>query len=87
MSALMMGESTFGIRLDARMDADLRLCRIILETDGTAIASRVSRPKADASDIVINEQTIMNACKYLVRLLTVSFLIIPHRLVAQGANG
>ena len=38
--------------------------RIILETDGTAIASRVSRPKADASDIVINEQTIMNACKY-----------------------
>ncbi|GHJ86941.1 hypothetical protein NliqN6_3343 [Naganishia liquefaciens] len=34
---------------------------IILETDGTAIASRVSRPKADASDIVINEQTIMNA--------------------------
>ncbi|KAJ9117359.1 hypothetical protein QFC24_006453 [Naganishia onofrii] len=34
---------------------------IILETDGTAIASRVSRPKADTSDIVINEQTIMNA--------------------------
>lgn len=38
--------------------------RIILETDGTAIASRVSRPKADASDIVISEQTIMNACKF-----------------------
>lgn len=37
--------------------------RIILETDPTAIASRVSRPKADAgvnlSEITINEQTIM----------------------------
>lgn len=36
---------------------------IILETDPTAIASRVSRPKADAgvnlSEITINEQTIM----------------------------
>ncbi|KAK8869503.1 hypothetical protein IAR55_000068 [Kwoniella newhampshirensis] len=34
---------------------------IILETDAAAIASRVSRPKADTTDIVINEQTIMNA--------------------------
>ncbi|POW09716.1 hypothetical protein PSHT_09003 [Puccinia striiformis] len=40
---------------------------IILETDSVAIASRVSRPKADAgvgvnlSDITINEQTIMQA--------------------------
>lgn len=33
---------------------------IILETDSTAIASRVSRPKADSSDIVINEQTIVS---------------------------
>lgn len=35
--------------------------RIIVETDSAAIASRVSRPKADATEIVINEQTIMNA--------------------------
>ncbi|KAI0061921.1 coatomer protein [Artomyces pyxidatus] len=34
---------------------------IIVETDSQTIASRVSRPKADASEIVINEQTIMNA--------------------------
>lgn len=35
--------------------------RIIVETDSTTIASRVSRPKADTTEIVINEQTIMNA--------------------------
>ncbi|KAH9817186.1 Longin-like domain-containing protein [Melampsora americana] len=39
---------------------------IILETDSAAIASRVSRPKADVggvnlADITINEQTIMQA--------------------------
>ncbi|KAF8309077.1 coatomer protein [Clavulina sp. PMI_390] len=36
---------------------------IIIETDSTAIASRVSRPRADTTDIVINEQvqTIMSA--------------------------
>ncbi|EGF98397.1 uncharacterized protein MELLADRAFT_73607 [Melampsora larici-populina 98AG31] len=39
---------------------------IILETDAVAIASRVSRPKADVggvnlADITINEQTIMQA--------------------------
>ncbi|KAI0731542.1 coatomer protein [Fomitopsis betulina] len=34
---------------------------IIVETDSAAIASRVSRPKADTTEIVINEQTIMNA--------------------------
>jgi len=34
---------------------------IIVETDSTTIASRVSRPKADTNEIVINEQTIMNA--------------------------
>ena len=38
------------------------LSRIILETDAAAIAARVSRPKADTTDIVINEQTLMNAC-------------------------
>jgi hypothetical protein len=38
---------------------------IILETDGAAIASRVSRPRTDTTDIIINEQTIMNACKSL----------------------
>jgi len=32
-----------------------------METDATAIASRVSRPKADTTEIVINEQTIMSA--------------------------
>lgn len=35
--------------------------RIIVETDSTTIASRVSRPKADTTEIVINEQTLMNA--------------------------
>ncbi|TFK66048.1 coatomer protein [Pluteus cervinus] len=34
---------------------------IIVDTDATAIASRVSRPKADTTEIVINEQTIMSA--------------------------
>jgi len=34
---------------------------IIVETDATAIASRVSRPRPDTTEIVINEQTIMNA--------------------------
>ena len=35
--------------------------RIIIETDATTIASRVSRPKADTTEIVINEQTLMSA--------------------------
>lgn len=34
---------------------------IVVETDPTTIASRVSRPKADTSEIVINEQTLMSA--------------------------
>jgi hypothetical protein len=34
---------------------------IIIETDSTAIAARVSRPKADTSDIVINEETLLSA--------------------------
>jgi len=34
---------------------------IIVDTDATAIASRVSRPKADTTEIVLNEQTLMNA--------------------------
>ncbi|KAK0458967.1 coatomer protein [Desarmillaria tabescens] len=34
---------------------------IIMDTDAAAIASRVSRPRPDTTDIVINEQTIMNA--------------------------
>ncbi|KDN53155.1 putative RET3-coatomer complex zeta chain [Tilletiaria anomala UBC 951] len=34
---------------------------IILETDSTAIASRVSRPRPDVTELQINEQTIMNA--------------------------
>jgi coatomer subunit zeta len=32
-----------------------------MDTDATAIASRVSRPRPDTTEIVINEQTIMNA--------------------------
>ncbi len=39
----------------------MRAFRIIVETDSTTIASRVSRPRADTTDIVINEQTILNA--------------------------
>ncbi|PWN53686.1 snare-like protein [Violaceomyces palustris] len=34
---------------------------IILETDSTTIASRVSRPRPDVTEIQINEQTIMSA--------------------------
>ncbi|TFL02812.1 coatomer protein [Pterulicium gracile] len=34
---------------------------IIVDTDSSAIASRVSRPRPDTTEIVINEQTIMNA--------------------------
>ncbi|KAI0090832.1 coatomer protein [Irpex rosettiformis] len=34
---------------------------VIVETDSAAIASRVSRPKADTTEIVINEQTLMSA--------------------------
>jgi len=34
---------------------------VVVETDAGAIASRVSRPRADTTEIVINEQTIMNA--------------------------
>jgi hypothetical protein len=35
--------------------------RIVVDTDAAAIASRVSRPRPDTTEIVINEQTIMNA--------------------------
>jgi hypothetical protein len=35
--------------------------RIIVDTDAAAIASRVSRTRPDTTEIVINEQTIMNA--------------------------
>ncbi|KZT58819.1 putative RET3-coatomer complex zeta chain [Calocera cornea HHB12733] len=34
---------------------------IILETDPATIAGRVSRPKADTTDIVLNEQTLLYA--------------------------
>ena len=50
----------------APIDKELaNVLRIILETDAAAIAARVSRPKADTTEIVINEQTIMSACTYL----------------------
>lgn len=42
-------------------DKNIETHRIILETDAAAIASRVSRPRPDTTDIVINEQTLMNA--------------------------
>lgn len=42
-------------------DHNIETHRIILETDAAAIASRVSRPRPDTTDIVINEQTLMNA--------------------------
>jgi coatomer subunit zeta len=49
---------TFSLRLISLTP----LCiRIIVETDSTTIASRVSRPKADTSEIIINEQTILSA--------------------------
>ena len=32
-----------------------------METDAAAINSRVSRPKADTTEIVINEQTLLSA--------------------------
>lgn len=35
--------------------------RIIVDTDAAAIASRVSRPRPDTTEIVINEQTILSA--------------------------
>ena len=41
--------------------AERASCSVIVETDSTAIASRVSRPKADTTEIVINEQTLMSA--------------------------
>jgi hypothetical protein len=34
---------------------------VIVDTDPAAIASRVSRPRPDTTEIVINEQTIMSA--------------------------
>ncbi|KAF7323795.1 Coatomer subunit zeta [Mycena kentingensis (nom. inval.)] len=34
---------------------------IIVDTDPAAICSRVSRPRPDTTEIIINEQTIMNA--------------------------
>ncbi|KAF8624482.1 hypothetical protein AX17_007111 [Amanita inopinata Kibby_2008] len=34
---------------------------IIVDTDAAAIASRVSRPRPDTTEIVINEQTLMSA--------------------------
>ncbi|KAL1725591.1 Longin-like domain-containing protein [Schizophyllum commune] len=38
---------------------------IILDTDSTALASRVSRSKADTTEIVINEQTVINALQIM----------------------
>ena len=41
--------------------AKTRVYSIIVETDAAAIASRVSRPRPDTTEIVINEQTIISA--------------------------
>ncbi|KAG8878324.1 Golgi-to-ER vesicle coat component, partial [Tulasnella sp. 332] len=46
---------------------------VIVETDSTAIASRVSRPRADTTDIVINEETIMNAYQTIRDCLRTGF--------------
>lgn len=50
-------------RADAQLVPDVR---IVLETDPIAIASRVSRPRPDATvnlaDIQLNEQSIMQVC-------------------------
>lgn len=43
---------------------------IIVETDPTTIASRVSRPRADTTEIVINEQTILNAYQTVKEKMT-----------------
>ncbi|CAO1618426.1 unnamed protein product [Parajaminaea phylloscopi] len=43
---------------------------IILETDPATIASRVSRPRPDATEIQINEQTIMSAYSTLKERVT-----------------
>lgn len=45
---------------DARLTIPISFS-IIVDTDAAAIASRVSRPRPDTTEIVINEQTIMNA--------------------------
>ena len=72
----------------------LSLYSIILETDGAAIASRVSRPRTDTTDIIINEQTIMNACMSLIRVMKTSLLSVAHpcmpirdRLELEGPDG
>ncbi|KAH8827811.1 coatomer protein [Flagelloscypha sp. PMI_526] len=47
---------------------------IIVDTDSTAIASRVSRPRPDTTEIVINEQTIMNAYQTVREKMQQSFV-------------
>lgn len=44
--------------------------RIIMDTDPTAIASRVSKPRADTTEIVINEQTILSAYQQVKERVT-----------------
>ncbi|WFD07450.1 iqgap- protein [Malassezia vespertilionis] len=51
---------------------------IILETDSAAITNRVTRPRADATEVQITEQTLMNAYtnfrdRYAIARLTPSF--------------
>lgn len=55
-----MGAQIFIITLKA---SDIAFClySVIVDTDPAAIASRVSRPRPDTTEIVINEQTIMSA--------------------------
>jgi hypothetical protein len=47
--------------LSVMRPTQIAFLRIIVDTDSTAIASRVSRPRPDTTEIVINEQTIMSA--------------------------
>lgn len=60
------------------------MIRIILETDAAAIASRVSRPKADTTDIVINEQTLLSACK--LRRPSQPYRVLTNRLDNEGKD-
>lgn len=53
--------SVHGTHVVVQHTNHLSSSRIIVDTDSSAIASRVSRPRPDTTEIVINEQTIMNA--------------------------
>lgn len=63
-------QSFFRTRYELTLAFSHSLHSIIVETDSTTIASRVSRAKADTTEIVINEQTIMNAYQTMKEKMT-----------------